>query len=649
MLAANVEKLGIYPFKPAFRPYRTPPLKRVLIFGLDTEWVHENGSNKLLCWQLSLSEAHTEIYTEPLTWDNLYSRSVDMAQSAGIKIRDISTFVYGVFWATAEAQWLLRPDDVPFDGKLKIGRISSHQAHVRYWPRARRSMYLYDISVWTSSGGLKSLARTFGLEKGIFDTTNLHRDAIHDPAFIEYARHDAYIVGEILRRLRDKVIKVSHVDVLRTRTPAGTAASDFRRRYIEQRIIKYRTVKVFSKRKRRIVSRQVPVYATVKQTNCAARRHAMYASHGGRRECFYRGELPIVYEYDAKSAYPSSAIRLEVLPLREHLHRYRGRMDEWVNARGAWGMVSFEFPADVNYPCLPVDTEEGIVYPRRGISWCTNFEVRVAISMGAKVDVWDGWYYNEGVSWMSDYQSELVRLRRETDDETLNAIYKLMGNSLIGKLAQHRMGYDLGDILIASRRHNIPTCIMDEMIGLEELGVRTTYNMGSVFMPEWYCLILGWFRANISSLLATVGDVVQVATDAIFVTSYLGESFDHDGITYELVDSGTYVGYRSGLYRVNESMRYHGCRSQVAESILNRYIAGIPWVEYQDTRIRTLRQAMQGLGVYGQEYTLSRRVSLMFDGKRVMVSGGDTGWTLPVDTDTQFVRWRRVHARCYSS
>lgn len=645
MLRDSVSELGTSIFRPSLRPYSGRILKRALIYGLDTEWYRDSrGRNRFLCWQLSLDEGHTQIYREPLTWDSLYRRSCEMARSAGYRMRDISTMVYGVFFATAEAQWLLTAD-VRGDPRMTIETFGSHQLNIRYRPVVRRSMYMFDVSLWGNGSGLADVARTFGLTKRKYDTAHLTRESLDDPEFIQYALNDAFIVGEILRRLRDRIISDCQVDILSTRTPASTAAADFRRRYIQREIIGYRTVKKFSKRTRRVVERRVPVYASIAQTCCRARRYAMMALHGGRRECFYRGELPMVYEYDAKSAYPTSCVRLGILPLRRDLHIISGRdqdrdLDVWLSAAGGWGKVYFRFPNDTPYPCLPVDTAQGIVYPLEGTSWCTNFEVRVAVGMGATIRLDEGYYYNSGIPWMSEYEGRLMELRRSTDDPIMSSIYKLLGNSLVGKLCQHRLGYDIGDMLRASRESGIPMEIIHEVINLpDELGIRKTYHMGSVFMPEWYTLIVGWYRANVAAVVSMTR-AVQVATDAVFTESYLGERFEHDGVVYELVSSGPYVGYRSGLYRVGDHVRHHGCSREIGETILSRFMDGVPWVEYSRRRITTLKESLRRSDRrFGEEWGMPCRVYLYFDGKRLLDS--ETGWSVPLATADQFIELRR--------
>ncbi|MEO0249150.1 MAG: hypothetical protein ABIN58_06320, partial [candidate division WOR-3 bacterium] len=428
------------------------------------------------------------------------------------------------------------------------------------------------------------------------------------------------------------------IDILLTRTPAGTAAADFRARYVESRVVRYRRIKRYSKRLRQIVERNVPVYATVSKPLCRQRRYAMRALHGGRRECFYRGELPNVYEYDAKSAYPSSCVSIGLLPLGCDIRRLPGKpsdLEVWLTAVGGWGKIHFRFPPGTRYPCLPVDTPKGIIYPLSGTSWCTNYEARVASEMGAEIRIEDGYYYNTGVPWMARYQERLLALRRSTTDPILSAIYKRLANSIVGKLSQHRGGYDIGDLLRASRESGIPVEIIQQVANLpRQLGVRKSYQMGSLFMPEWYVLIVGWYRANISSLIPKV-EAVQVATDAVFTERYMGDKFVHNGITYELVSSGPYVGYRSGLYRVADNVRHHGCSSDAGKMVLDKFLAGVPWVEYKANHITTLKESVRHGGRMGEMVIIPRRVCLYFDGKRKLES--DTGWSTPLNTAAEFM------------
>lgn len=72
-------------------------------------------------------------------------------------------------------------------------------------------------------------------------------------------------------------------------------------------------------------------------------------------------------------------------------------MDELLDGGVIDGIVRvrFMFPEDTRFPCLPV-FKQRLLFPLSGVSHCTLSELRVALSMGCNVSLYDGWYYKEG-------------------------------------------------------------------------------------------------------------------------------------------------------------------------------------------------------------------------------------------------------------
>ena len=105
--------------------------------------------------------------------------------------------------------------------------------------------------------------------------------------------------------------------------------------------------------------------------------------------------------------------------------------------------VRFEFPGDTRFPCLPVRADErGLLYPLQGVSWCTGAELVVAIGMGARIEVEEGyrieWEKNSERPF-EEFTKRVNSIRKEAkakNDELLNQTAKEIGNSLYGKLAQ---------------------------------------------------------------------------------------------------------------------------------------------------------------------------------------------------------------------
>lgn len=117
--------------------------------------------------------------------------------------------------------------------------------------------------------------------------------------------------------------------------------------------------------------------------------------HGGRNEQFWFGPAPvgIWYDYDLTSAYPSAMALI-------------GRAD-WSTIRAikdtkellgggiqhedlAFANVDFEFPEDVRFPVLPVRTENGLLFPRKGNSTTHISEILLARDLGCKIELIEG-------------------------------------------------------------------------------------------------------------------------------------------------------------------------------------------------------------------------------------------------------------------
>lgn len=620
MLVEKLEELGKAVYRQSFKTYTAKERKGALIFGLDSEWqTNSYGDNKLLCWTLSLDSEHKKLFppSQALTWDNLYSESVSMLREAGLKLKDYTLFCYGVLMSTAELQWLNI-----LDGESTMKIYGTHQVNARHGATSRRSMLVFDLSTWFPGIALKDIAQTFGLKKLEYDVTNLSKDALKDSDFIRYALNDAYLTGEILRQLRDKELKESQIDILLCPTPGSCASADFRNRYVPKVKVKVK-VKRIDKKTGEIKECEVLRYKGIYQRNATLRRAAMLAAKGGRWEAFYRGEKDLVFWYDATSFYPSIVQAIGKLPLRKHWLSTVD-LDEWLAGDGGFGKVWFRFPADCNKPCLPCYREDGqTVYPSGQpdgeVTWASTFEVKLAIEQGAEITLLRGYRYKGGVPWLSKYMQLLVYQRQIASDEPTKALAKAKSVAVIGKLFSKHQDYDLNQVLKRSKETGIPTEVLLNTIG-EPIEKKT--QLGSLFFPEWYSVILGAARANISSL-AIKTDALQIATDAVFTESYMGTSFEHNGVTYNLKGAGEYVSYRPGLYRLDKYLKFQGANREIAEAILDHFLP-FDNTLYKARRITSLKMAIWTGRKLGSSQRFKRTLRLTYDGKRLMLEDGNS-------------------------
>ena len=131
------------------------------------------------------------------------------------------------------------------------------------------------------------------------------------------------------------------------------------------------------------------------------------------------------------------------------------------SAELAFANVDFEFPDDVAYPVLPVRTENGLIFPRRGNSTTHISEILLAHRLGAKITLVEGRFipsgrhgnFEQGVERpirpFDGFTRYCIEQRKQFPKKTLNNLFwKELVNSTYGKTAQglrQRRIYDLRD------------------------------------------------------------------------------------------------------------------------------------------------------------------------------------------------------------
>jgi hypothetical protein len=186
--------------------------------------------------------------------------------------------------------------------------------------------------------------------------------------------------------------------------------------------------------------------------------------HGGRNEQFWFGPAldSVWYDYDLSSAYPS-AMALIGRPDWDKCRPIRDT-DELLGFRSAelaFANVDFEFPDYVAYPVLPVRTENGLIFPRKGNSTTHISEILLAHRLGAKISLVEGRFIPSGrhgnfqqgverpVRPFDGFTRYCIEQRKKFPKKTLNNLFwKELVNSTYGKTAQGlrvRRIYDLRD------------------------------------------------------------------------------------------------------------------------------------------------------------------------------------------------------------
>lgn len=189
---------------------------------------------------------------------------------------------------------------------------------------------------------------------------------------------------------------------------------------------------------------------------------AVEAYHGGRGEQYWFGPGPVEQppatwlkrfngsesvtavsplvwnDFDLSSAYPT-AMSLIGYPDWDNM-KLHPTLEDFTPTTLGVALVDFEFPEAVSYPCLPVRTERGLVFPRRGRSYCSAPEIALAVALGATLTVIDGAVVpmlTDAIRPFGQFVGNAITERKGHKKGSLeNRFWKEMVNALYGKLAQ---------------------------------------------------------------------------------------------------------------------------------------------------------------------------------------------------------------------
>jgi hypothetical protein len=245
------------------------------------------------------------------------------------------------------------------------------------------------------------------------------------------------------------------------------------------------------------------------------------------------GDESIILDIDFANAYPTAlavvpAVDWTVRPTEIVMEGIQGLLNRQRILRYGFvpnilGFVTFEFPEDVEYPCLPVRYENGLIYPLRGQTICTGIEMETAIRLGARLEVHElkafPWLLHADhtpVLPFASYIGMLVTKRREHKTGTLfNMLFKEMANSLYGKGAQG----------IEER-----TCLnhYDEEDGSTK---KKRLPESPITVPHFAALCTGIVRAALSTLVARLAEcpgfrILSATTDGCMLVA--PKRFDPD-------------------------------------------------------------------------------------------------------------------------
>tara|TARA_R110001592_G_scaffold204892_2_gene455195 strand:- start:501 stop:3368 length:2868 start_codon:yes stop_codon:yes gene_type:complete len=244
---------------------------------------------------------------------------------------------------------------------------------------------------------------------------------------------------------------------------------------------------------------------------------AIECYHGGRNECYITGPTAIDnwYDFDAPSCY---TVMLNGIKPIDYDNIIMSRdINDFLDVEG-YGLLRlrFKFPDNTEYPSLPVRADPyGLVYPLEGICYCTHFELIVALSQNATIEVLQGfiipWLDNDHrifTPFMKQVRAKRVHYKtKKHADDFLEKYWKEKGNSCYGRLA---MG------------------LRDKRVFDIQEGNMKKLETGELTNAYFAAYVSGGARALLSALLAGVPEdkqVIALTTDGFTTNATLDDIY----------------------------------------------------------------------------------------------------------------------------
>ena len=185
--------------------------------------------------------------------------------------------------------------------------------------------------------------------------------------------------------------------------------------------------------------------------------------HGGRNEQYWFGPgfTDEWIDFDLSSAYPTA---MAMIGMPDWLNLYDCLdVEKYIPTTLGFAEIEFEFPSDTRYPCIPIRTDGGLIFPLTGISCCAAPEVFVAKSLGAKIKILHGIIVptNQTIFPFGQFIQDCLEKRKAAGKNTLRGLFwKEISNSTYGKTAQglrEKRVYDLREQKMQSLPESVIT------------------------------------------------------------------------------------------------------------------------------------------------------------------------------------------------
>lgn len=159
--------------------------------------------------------------------------------------------------------------------------------------------------------------------------------------------------------------------------------------------------------------------------------------HGGRNEQFWFGPSfeDRWTDYDLKGAYPTA---MAVIGRPNWDAVREAELHELTHDTLGFACVDFKFPPGTRYPTLPVRSQNGIIFPLEGRSYCASPEIALALSLGCELRLRRAIIVPQDKSELVFFPfiSEAIQRRQDAQSDIEKAFWKECANSVYGKTAQ---------------------------------------------------------------------------------------------------------------------------------------------------------------------------------------------------------------------
>ncbi len=276
------------------------------------------------------------------------------------------------------------------------------------------------------------------------------------------------------------------------------------------------------------------------------------AFRGGRNECYGYGpsRFQKYFDPDFQSAYVTALSYLMVMDYDRA--RQRNNPQDFCGHVAGYALVDFSFPAGTRFPCLPVDTPYGLIFPLEGGSLCTAPEIELALSMGAHLDIRWGftipWMARDEVltrsqAVISKMQRKRIDTWREkhpvpvavTSDDVGYRLFEPFTTAIRDNRAKYRrktLPFEFNKLLGNSAYGKIGQGYKDKRAYGPREQDYVPIGPSRISDPGLAALVCGFVRAVLGEILSKIPpdvDVISATTDGFLVGCPL-EQLDLSGV-----------------------------------------------------------------------------------------------------------------------